>query len=335
MARFRRIILIILIILILLIAALAIVGYVSIRSSFPQTEGVIQLPGLHAPVEVYRDSFGIPHIYAANSHDLFMAQGFIHAQDRFWQMEFWRRIGSGRLAEVLGSSALGNDQFIRTVGWHRTAAQEVALLSPEGLAVMEAYAEGVNAYLATHTKPFGFEFTVLGLTGVKIDPEPWTVVNTLTWAKVMAWDLGGNRGMELLRAHVAARLGTNSVQEIIPAYNYTYPVIVPEPLTNATLDSIPDMAYESNAFGEGLGLGSNNWVISGERTETGMPLLANDPHLGIQMPSIWFEIGLHCEPVGPECPFNVVGSSFASAPGVIIGHNDRIAWGVTNFVPCR
>jgi penicillin amidase len=333
MARIRRLVLITLIIIILLIVLLAIVAYINIRRAYPQTEGAIQLPGLHAPVEVYRDSFGIPHIYAANTHDLFMAQGFIHAQDRFWQMEFWRRIGTGRLSEILGESALENDKFIRTLGWHRTAAQEVALLSPEALAAMEAYAEGVNAYLSTNTKSMGFEFTVLGLTGVDIDPEPWTVVHTLAWAKVMAWDLGGNRGMELLRANVAARLGVNAVEEIVPAYNSSYPVIVPELLTNATLDSIPDMAYESHALGEGFGLGSNNWVIAGERTESGTPLLANDPHLGIQMPSIWYEIGLHCDPIGPECPFNVVGASFASAPGVIIGHNDQIAWGVTNLGP--
>jgi len=333
MARIRRLVLITLIIFILLIALLAIVVYINIRRPYPQTEGAIHLPGLQAPVEVYRDSFGIPHIYAANTHDLFMAQGFIHAQDRFWQMEFWRRIGTGRLAEILGPSALGNDRFIRTLGWHRTAAQEVALLSPDALAAMEAYAEGVNAYLSTNTKSRGFEFTVLDLTGVDVDPEPWTVVHTLAWAKVMAWDLGGNRGMELLRAHVAARLGANAVEEIIPAYNSSYPVIVPELLTNATLDSVPEMAYEPHALGEGFGLGSNNWVISGERTVTGTPLLANDPHLGIQMPSIWYEIGLHCDPVGPECPFNVVGTSFASAPGVIIGHNDRIAWGVTNLGP--
>jgi penicillin amidase len=283
MARVRKSVIIFMIIIILLAIALVIAGYISSRQSFPLTEGVIQLPGLQTPVEVYRDSFGIPHIYAANTHDLFMAQGFIHAQDRFWQMEFWRRIGSGRLAEILGPSALDSDRFIRTVGWHRTAAEEVELLSPDALAVMEAYAEGVNAYLETQTKPLSFEFTILGLTGVKIEPEPWTVLNTLTWAKVMAWDLSGNQNMELLRANVAARLGSDAVAKIVPAYNSDYPVIVPEPLTNVTLDSIPAAAFYLNIFGEGFSLGSNNWVISGERTESGMPLLANDPHLGIDL----------------------------------------------------
>ncbi|MBC8446336.1 MAG: penicillin acylase family protein, partial [Chloroflexi bacterium] len=269
-----------------------------------------------------------------NPHDLFFAQGYVHAQDRFWQMEFWRRIGSGRLAEILGESALENDRFIRTVGWRRTAAQELEQLDDQMRAVLEAYAEGVNAYISTHRGRLGLEFTMLGLTGVKFDPEPWTPLNTLTWAKVMAWDLGGNRGDELLRAHVAARLGASAIGAVAPPYPDDHPVIVPHPLTGATLKAVPESAFDFYVLGKKEeGIGSNSWVIAGNRTETGMPLLANDPHLGIQMPSIWYEIGLHCEPVGPECPYNVVGASFASTPGVIIGHNDHIAWGVTNLGP--
>jgi penicillin amidase len=308
-------------------------GYFVIRRNFPTINGTSKVAGLQSQVRVYRDSWGIPHIYASNPHDLFFAQGYVHAQDRFWQMEFWRRIGSGRLAEILGESALENDRFIRTVGWHRTAAQELELLSDEELAALEAYADGVNAYLSTHRGRLGLEFTILGLTGVKFEPEPWTPLNTLTWAKVMAWDLGGNMDAELLRAHIAARLGTSAINELMPPYPEDYPVIVPHPLTGATLEAVPQAAFDFHILGKGGGVGSNNWVIAGSRTETGTPLLANDPHLGIQMPSIWYEIGLHCEPVGPDCPYNMVGASFASTPGVIIGHNDHIAWGVTNLGP--
>ncbi len=308
-------------------------GFVTVRRSWPQTDGRIRAEGLQAEVTIIRDSWGIPHIYASNTHDLFFAQGYVHAQDRFWQMEFWRRIGSGRLAEILGESALDSDRFIRTLGWHRTAARELELLGEEERAVLEAYAEGVNAYIFTHRGRLGLEFTLLGLTGVEFEPEPWTPFNTITWAKVMAWDLGGNRSDELLRAHIAARLGTPAVAELMPPYPDDYPVIVPHPLTGATLEAVPETAFEPFALGEGDDLGSNNWVVAGSRTETGMPILANDPHLSIQMPSIWYEIGLHCDPVGPGCPYNVVGASFASTPGVIIGHNDRIAWGVTNLGP--
>ncbi len=325
--------------LVVIVAAGA--GYFLIRRNFPAISGTIKAAGLQSQVKVYRDKWGIPHIYASNPHDLFFAQGYVHAQDRFWQMEFWRRVGSGRLSEILGESALENDRFIRTVGWHRTAAQELEQLDDQMRTVLEAYAEGVNAYVSTHRGRLGLESTILGLTGVKFDPEPWTPLNTLTWAKVMAWDLGGNRGDELLRAHVAARLGVSAVGAVMPPYPDDYPVIVPHPLTGATLDALPEAAFETHVLGMGddpsaslrAGLGSNNWVVAGSRTETGIPLLANDPHLGIQMPSIWYEIGLHCEPVGPDCPYNVVGTSFASAPGVIIGHNDHIAWGVTNLGP--
>jgi penicillin amidase len=304
-----------------------------VRRNFPAINGTTKVAGLQSQVEVYRDSWGIPHIYASNPHDLFFAQGFVHAQDRFWQMEFWRRIGSGRLSEILGKATLEQDRFIRTLGWHRTAAQELEQLDDETRAVLEAYAEGVNAYISTHRGRLGLEFTILSLTGVKFELEPWTPLNTITWAKVMAWDLGGNVDDELLRAHIAARLGTPAVNALMPPYPDDYPIIVAHPLTGATLEAVPEATFETHALGAGDGIGSNNWVIAGSRTETGMPFLANDPHLSIQMPSIWYEIGLHCDPVGPDCPYNVVGASFASAPGVIIGHNDHIAWGVTNLRP--
>jgi len=322
---------------VLLLLAVVVGGWLAwtIRLPWPQTKGEIRLPGLQAPVTVVRDRWGIPHIYASTSHDLFMAQGFVHAQDRFWQMEFWRRIGSGRLSEVLGKAALEDDKFIRTVGWHRTAAREVELLDPASRAALEAYAEGVNAYIAEHRGRWGLEFALLRLQGTAFTPEPWTPFNTLTWAKVMAWDLSGNMDTELLRAQIAARLGQGALADLVPPYPADRPVIVPHPLTQAALDAVPSprLLLEGLALGRGAGIGSNNWVVAGSRTATGMPFLANDPHLSIQMPSIWYEIGLHCEPVSEACPYNVVGASFAGAPGVIIGHNDRIAWGVTNLGP--
>jgi len=324
-------------VIVIVVLVLGLIGFgygtFAVRRPWPKTDGTIQVDGLQAETTIVRDSWGVPHVYASNSHDLFFAQGYVHAQDRFWQMEFWRRIGSGRLAEILGESALETDRFLRTMGWHRTAAQELEQLDAETRAVLEAYAEGVNAYISIHRGRLGLEFTVLGLTGVKFEPELWTPLNTLTWAKMMAWDLGGNMDDELLRAHIAARLGTPAVGVLAPPYPDDYPIIVPHPLAGATLDAVPKAAFETHTLGAGDDLGSNNWVIAGDRTETGTPFLANDPHLGIQMPSIWYEIGLHCDPVGPDCPYNVVGASFASAPGVIIGHNDCIAWGVTNLGP--
>ncbi len=333
MYRLRRLPVLLVVIFIVLVLAIGALGFITVRRSFPQTDGVIEIPGLDAVVEVYRDSFGIPHIYASTEHDLFMAQGFIHSQDRFWQMEFSRRIGAGRLSEILGRSALDNDAFIRTLGWRRVAALEIELLTSEERADLEAYAEGVNTYINTNQGQLGLEFTILGLTGVKFEPEPWTPIDSLTWGKVMAWDLGGNMDSELARANIAARLGTPAVNTLMPPYSDDFPIIVPHLLTGSTIQAVPDAVFDTHFLGSGDDIGSNSWVLSGKLTQTGTPILANDPHLGIQMPSIWYEIGLHCEPVSPQCPYNVVGSSFASLPGVIIGHNDYIAWGVTNLGP--
>jgi penicillin amidase len=310
-----------------------IVGAVSVRAQFPETDGELQLPGLQARVEVLRDSYGIPHIYAENPHDLFMAQGFVEAQDRFWQMEFWRRIGTGRLSEILGDSGLETDKFVRTIGWHRTAEEEIELMDPEVRSVFEAYVEGVNAFLKIHPDGKSIEFQLLKLNGVDYDPEPWTLLNSMTWAKFMAANLGGNMDSELARAHIVARVGVSGLEMLMPPYGEGYPVIVPHPINSASLEAVPTDPFNSDTIGSGQIVGSNSWAISGTRTESGTPLLANDPHLGIQMPSIWYEIGLHCDPVGPDCPYNVTGVTFPSAPAIVIGHNDNIAWGLTNLGP--
>jgi penicillin amidase len=249
-------------------------------------------------------------------------------------MEFWRRIGSGRLSEILGESALEDDRFIRTLGWRRVAEAEVALLDGSSRAGLEAYAQGVNAYLAERKRRLGLEFTVLRLNGVSYNPEPWTPVDTLTWGKVMAWDLGGNMDSELDRLKLQALVGDEMLADYWPEYPEDRPLIVPSAAGLDTtgvewLAQLQEKVTRGLALGSGPDLGSNNWVVSGERTVTGMPILANDPHLGIQMPSIWYEVGLHCE----RCPYEVVGFSFAGMPGVIIGHNARIAWGVTNVGP--
>ena len=297
--------------------------------AFPQVDGTLQLEGLDGPVDIYRDSFGIPHIYASTEHDLLMANGFVHAQDRFWQMEFQRRLSTGRLSEILGENVLDVDRYFRTLGLHRAASVEADSLESQVLNELSAYAEGVNAYLETHSGPTGLEFTILGLQGTQIDPESWSPYHTLVTGKAIAWFLRSNSDQELARAHIAARLGTRAIDELMPAYDSNYPIIVANTLAESTLESVPEIAFSRYPWASGTGLGSNSAVVSGERTTTGSPLLANDPRLGIQMPSIWYEIGLHCEPVGPECGLNIVGSSIPGIPGALIGHNDHIAWGLT------
>ena len=343
--------------ILVLVVVLPVGGVITARRSFPQVDGEVRLSGLDGPVDIYRDTFGVPHIYASSTNDLFFAQGYVHAQDRFWQMDFWRHIGSGRLSEMFGESQLETDQFLRTLGWARVVEQELTQLDPQSLAILDSYAQGVNAYLADHTgSELSLEYAVLKLLNPDYQVEAWQPLHSLTWAKAMAWDLRGNMDDEIERAILLKSLGAERVAELFPPYPAEHPLIVTRGNGESILDRgaavsagfasvvtsldspLSNLAVRIDALDgligpSGSGVGSNSWVVSGERTSTGKPLLANDTHLSAQMPSIWYEIGLHCTPQVETCPFNVTGFSFAGAPGVIIGHNARIAWGFTNLGP--
>ena len=350
----RRIVIGVLILILAVSVLLLVLIPYNITRSFPQTEGEIQVPGLDTPVEVYRDSYGVPHIYASSAHDLFFTQGYVHAQDRFWQMDFWRHIGSGRLSEMFGDSLLENDQILRTLGFARVAQVELESLDPTSMSILESYSAGVNAYLDQHQgADLSLEYLVLKMINADYQPEPWQPLHSMTWAKVMAWDLGGNMDDEIEKALLLGALTPEQVADLVPPYPEDKPVIVPGFQANADLAAEQDAAetqveYLSNlslivkdklenldqVLGpRGIGIGSNSWAISGSRTATGMPLLANDPHLGAQIPAIWYEVGLHCTQRGEACPYQVTGFSFAGVPGVVIGHNENIAWGFTNVGP--
>ncbi len=318
-------------VLVLLLVVSGVV-YAVLRWSLPQTAGQINLAGLNSTVEVLRDASGVPHIYADNVHDLFMAQGYVHAQDRFYQMDVWRHTTAGRLSEMFGEATLEDDRFLRTVGWHRVAEEEYALLDGETRAALDAYAAGVNAYLAGRS-PLAVHnaYAVLALIGYQpASLEPWTPADSLAWAKAMSWDLGSNAREELMRVRLEQAIGAERTAILMPEPLPDAPVILSEPMFDARVPGLPAPA-QGGGIGEGIG--SNNWVIAGSRTSTGGPILANDPHLGIQMPSIWYMNGLHCRVVSADCPYDVSGYSFAGDPGVIIGHTQRIAWGVTNNYP--
>ncbi|MBI5955703.1 MAG: penicillin acylase family protein [Chloroflexi bacterium] len=307
-----------------LLAALA-GGYLLVQRTFPQTSGTARAPGLKGRAEVHRDTWGVPHIYAENMEDLFFAQGYVHAQDRLWQMEMNRRIGAGRLSEIFGKVTLEQDLFLRTMGFKRVADQEAALADGETRLILDSYAKGVNAFIDTHRDQLPLEFTILGFK-----PAPWTPADSLVWAKVMAYSLGGNYTSELLRAAIIARLGQKAMEDLEPSYPKEAPLIIPGGTSYQGYDRIDLSALRLMRALVGSvqdGAGSNNWVVDGTRSATGKPLLANDPHLGIQMPSIWYLN--HLSGGG----FEVIGSSFPGVPGVIIGHNARIAWGVTNVGP--
>ncbi|MEW5938615.1 MAG: penicillin acylase family protein [Chloroflexota bacterium] len=323
--------------------------------SFPQIDGTIKVEGLDSPVDIYRDQMGVPHIYASTTHDLFFAQGYVHAQERFWQMDFWRHVGSARLSEMFGASQVETDSFLRTLGWRQVAEREYEALDPAARALLDAYSAGVNAYIADRTpEELSLEYAILGLPILTPDYkiEPWTGVNTLTWGKGMAWDLGGALDGEIERAIMLKTLTPEQVAKLYPPYPEDHPVIVPEmggqssviseqslaisdQLERVEFDSVlRNFALLDAILGErGPDIGSNSWAVSGKLTTTGKPLFANDMHLGIRIPSIWIQNALHCRLKSADCPFDVTGFTFPGVPGVVAGHNDRIAWGFTNLGP--
>ncbi len=332
----------------------------TVTRSFPQTSGTITVPGLSATTTVYRDSAGVPQIVASTADDLFKAEGFVHAQDRFWEMDFRRHVTAGRLSEMFGASQVGTDTFIRTLGWRTVAEQEVKALDPVSLRYYQDYADGVNAYLAHHKGPeLSLEYAVLGLQNPGYSPEPWTPTDSVSWLKAMAWDLRSNLEDEIDRALLATKLTPQQVADLHPAYPYAqHPTITDlgdGSTMKTTMNAKPAVAsmalpstgiigalhdLKANLAGvptlmgpAGTDIGSNSWVVSGAHTASGKPLLANDPHLGAVEPSVWYQLGLHCSTVTKACPFDVAGFSFSGLPGIVIGHNDRIAWGFTNLGP--
>ncbi|MGW6279899.1 penicillin acylase family protein [Kribbella sp. NPDC055071] len=332
-----------------------------VRHSFPQYNGTIELEGLDADVNVIRDANGIPQVYADSPSDLFAAQGYVQAQDRFFEMDFRRHVTSGRLSELFGADALETDKFVRTLGWRRVAEKELGLVSPSTRQYLDDYARGVNAYLSTHSgSGLSLEYAVLSLKGTDYHPEPWTAADSLAWLKAMAWDLGGNMDEEMTRTKLLAAFPARNIESLYPQYPYDrnasimstgsvgadgkFAVTSPAStelkrgmLTQGLLKSLDTVQKVAKGLpellGQGDGIGSNSWVVSGDHTTTGKPLLANDPHLGATMPGIWSQIGLHCNTITKVCPYDVSGFSFSGLPGVVIGHNNAISWGFTNLDP--
>ncbi len=316
------------------------------RRSFPMIEGRLAVAGITTEVGITRDEDGIPHIRAENEHDLFFAQGYVHAQERFWQMDFWRHIGQGRLSEMFGESQLDTDVFLRSLGFTDLARAELEAAPERHRQILQAYSEGVNAYLATHRgSQVSLEYAVLSLQNRGYQPEPWEPIDTLTWARMMSWELRSNLDEEIERAAAAAVVGVDRANQLFPGFpddkltilggaGVESPQVASSALMAAIRPAIDELVAKDDRLQAltgptGLGIGSNNWVISGAHTASGLPLLADDPHLAVQMPSIWFENSLRCD----ACGIRLAGFSFAGVPGVVIGHNDRIAWGVTNFGP--
>ncbi|MFD8498266.1 penicillin acylase family protein [Amycolatopsis sp. NPDC059657] len=271
----------------------------------------IRVTVLSEPVEVLRDRWGVPHVYARNRADLFAAQGFLHARDRLWQMELQRRLGRGELAELVGPDALDGDRFARTLGLRRTAEAEVSLLDSATRAAVEAYVRGVNACLGTR-RGLPPEFRLLGHR-----PRPWTAVDVLVWGKALGLSMSGNWASEVLRARIVDALGPDAAARHDLGY-------LPGQCSTVPAAESPELPADPLLGSSHVAQGSNAWAVSGKLSKHGKPLLACDPHLNISFPAIWYQNHLHA----PD--FHVTGAGLPGAPGVVTGHNDRIAWGFSN-----
>jgi penicillin amidase len=334
-------------VLLLGVAAIAFVLWRSV----PPLDGAEALPGLGAAVEVVWDSLAIPHIVATSDRDAFTALGYLHARDRLWQMEMLRRAAEGRLSEIVGPAAVATDRFLRTLDIGRAARRSLAIVSPQSRALLDAYLAGVNRWIARPTRPLPPEFQVL-----RFRPEPWTAAQLVEVERLMAWDLV-NADVELSLARAAARVGPDRVRDLFPVYPESGAVILPpgsgtwkgsvvrgrrgavgavgrQPaavgwlpsyrLTEAAVPAIPPLAA-GILDAVAMARASNSWVIGPARSRSGKPILANDPHLAFRAPSLWYLAAM-------ESPgFHVAGATIPGLPAVVLGHNRRIAWGLTNI----
>ena len=371
---------------------------VILRAPLPQYDGTITLAGPTDEVAVSRDGQGVPHIYASADRDLFFAQGYVQAQDRFFQMDVRRHLTAGRLSELVGEAGKESDVSIRTMGWRRVAEQEWELLSDEARGFYEAYAEGVNAYLKGKAPwQVANEYAVMGLNLPIGDIEPWSGVDSLSWIKAMSQGLSGAHESEAWRMKMLSKLGSPAaVEELIPPVDESarrpillddgsgnlrprseYPVASPLPMPEQDAEAVdcpgpadgsaPDEAAPASGpdaeegavattptagmsgasgvlqeaqraldavpavLGQGPNIGSNSFVVAGSHTASGKPIIGNDPHLDIDYPSVWSQVGLHCTEFDDDCTFDVEGFSFAGLPGVVIGRNPQLAWAFTNL----
>lgn len=308
------------------LAALALViiggsgGYLWLRTSLPQISGTIRVAGLSGLVEIIRDREGIPHIRAKSAKDAYFALGFVHAQDRLFQMDFMRRLGAGRLSEVMGDPTIRIDKLMRTLGLYRLAEESARRMSADSRAALDAYTSGVNAYMDSRAGLLPIEFVFLWYT-----PKRWRPADSLVWGRMMAFRLTGNWGDEALRARLTGKLPAERIEELWPEYDGKAPATLPaaRAADNSEIrhhfarlmDDFPDAMRRVTA--------SNSWLLSGKHTQSGKPILANDPHLGFQAPNLWYLARM-------EAPgLSLTGATVPGVPYHVLGHNGKAAWAFT------
>jgi penicillin amidase len=303
--------------------------YFQVRGALPPYAGNFSVKGLKAPVEVVRDKNAVPHIIAGSIEDAAYGLGFVHAQDRFWQMELMRRIGQGRLSEILppaigGSGLVDTDRTMRGLGVYRHASDSVNALSPATRGILDSYAAGVNAWLAAHDQQYGLELTLVKLlSGGRYRPDTWQPADSLVWAKLMALSFDGNWRAELLRLELLRKIGEDGLKFFIESPGDSRDSTLS--LVNQALNGrdLRKLYRDTDNVATEKREASNEWVLSGAHSVSGKPLLANDPHLGLSFPGIWYLAHL----VGPG--FDIRGASTPGVPAIVLGHNASIGWGFT------
>ncbi len=299
--------------------------YHMMTKSLPVTEGERALPGISAEVQVVRDPAGIPHILAASEYDAYVAAGYVHAQDRLWQMDMARRYGMGRLAEVLGAEAVPVDRLMRTVGIPALADSLFQHISPQSRRILEAYTRGVNACIREMDGRYPLEFDLL-----QYAPEEWTPVHSLIVARLMGWELALSWWVDLTLGELVQKLGAEKAETLFPTYPEDAPVILPPDYAPALAigDGMRDalIAAQRLSGSPGSAIGSNSWVVTRDRSARGTALLASDPHLLYMQPARWYIMHMNAPRL------NVAGVTIPGAPGIVIGNNERIAWGMTNLM---
>lgn len=284
--------------------------WIVVMSSLPRIEGRTPMTGIHLGASITRDILGVPRIVAKSQADGYFSLGWVHAQDRMWQMEMQRRLGAGRLAEAVGEPALASDRFMRTLGIYPLAERAFPLLDEPTRNALTSYAAGINAWLTENRFRLPPEYAILGLK-----PEPWKPADSLVWQKLMALQLAGNWHDDVLRAQLGRSLDPKRMQELFPSYPADSPVTLSSDGGRALLQSLPDSAKTTPA--------SNIWIVGGNRTDSGKPYLANDPHLGFRAPILWYLASLEAPDI------SLTGATVPGVPFHIIAHNGRIAWGFT------
>jgi penicillin amidase len=301
------------------IAGLALKAYVKnlAKKRLPQLDGNIKLQGLKDKVEVIRDEWGIPHIYAQNIEDAMFAQGYIHAQDRLWQMEMYRRASQGRLSEFLGKDAVETDKVCRTMGYARTAKKDIDNFEEKEKIMMQAYADGVNAFIEKNKNNLPVEFALL-----KHTPEPWSPIDSCSFNRLLIALLSWGWYDEIIRAKLIETVGVDAAAELDNTYTPHHPITLPNGIEFNMLDIEEKFAAMKSPYIPNIS-GSNAWTVHGSKTDTGKPYLCNDPHLVLQNPNIWYMMHIHT----PE--WHASGVSVPSQPMILIGHNANIGWGIT------